>query len=77
MAGHVANEDGGFVVRECGDAEKIAAHRFGGLVAMDKLERALFREYVAGENRVLLRQHGQLDFARHLQIALHELVFDV
>ena len=44
---------------------------------MDKLKSALFRRDGARERGILLRQHGGLDFARHVEVFLHQQVFGV
>ena len=74
MAGDVADEHADLGVGDRGDAEEIATDGFSRLVAVDELKRALFRRHAGWKARILLRQHGELDFARGAEVFLHERI---
>ncbi len=42
---------------------------------MNELKSALFWRDVGRENRVLLRQHGSLDFTCHVEAFFHQQIF--
>ena len=64
----------GLVLRQRGNAEEIAADGFRRLITVNESQGALFGRGVVGEGGILLGQHGELDFARHVEVFLHQQV---
>ena len=75
MARDIANEDPRLSLGEGGNREEIAANRAGRKVTVAELEGTGRLGAGARESRILLRQHGQLNLARHFEVLLHHLVF--
>ena len=75
VAGDIANEHADLRFRKRRHAEEIAADGFRRMIAVRELKRALFRRNVLRKRRVLLQKHRELDFARHVQIFLHDGIF--
>src|SRR5260370_12138748 len=87
-AKHGGNEGGPHVVahdvadkhadssrRNLDDIEEIAADGPAGHVEGEELEAAVTRGAAEGATDVLLGQHGQLEFMRHLELLFHLLIF--
>ena len=75
MAHHIANTNGGRVVRKPCDMKEIAAHQGRRQITVTKTEPRCARGGVCRKNRIRARHERLLQFRRHTQIRFHLLVF--
>src|SRR5258705_12097981 len=75
MPHYVTDEDAELVLRKLEEIKKIAADCCRRSIIMSERERRTARNVVPRERRILTRQQGELEFARHAEIGLKLSVF--